>query len=273
MAESPFNRPKPQFSRQAPAAAPRKAPKPDLTISCRATNPLSLQDDLQKVFLDENQAKATTATRLFRNEELFRALAKVVLPEFFAKNRTAKFCMWSTGCSSDEEVYSLAMIALNEFEKNRRPVQMEAFGTDINPQRIGEGRLGVYGRPSRDALTQQYWTLLNRYASMDAHEVHMGDVLRTVCKFTLFDMRKCPKKHTFHFIVCNHVLQYYDGAGQKHIISNLKTVLKPGGFLYLEGITEHGLEGSGLKKLPNAQNLFVIADESKAKFSSPLFRK
>ncbi len=277
MAESPFNRSAPKFAKSAAKpAAPRTRVPPADQISCRATNPLSLQDDLNKVFLDERQAKATTATRLFRNDELFDALAKVVLADFFQKNRSGKFSMWSTGCSSGEEVYSLAMIAVQEFQKNRRPPQIEAFGTDINQNRIAEGRAGVYGRPSKDALTQQYWRLLSSLATIDDHEVHMGDLLRSICKFMLFDMRNCPKKHTFHFIVCNHVLQYYDGPGQRHIIGNLKAVLRPGGFLYLEGVTNNGLEGMGLKKLDKAQNLYIVGEKTPGAgggLSSPLFRK
>lgn len=257
--ESSFNRGDPKkhpvqrFSRPDPN-------KREASISCRATNPLSLHDDLGKVFLDENQARATTATRMFRNDELFDAMRKVVLPSFFSANRSAKFCMWSTGCSSGEEVYSMAMIALELFATAKRHPFMEAYGTDINRNRIIEAREGVYLRPARSAIDAAYWRLLASYATMTTHEIGMGDVLRQVCKFTIFDMRNRPKKHTFHFIVCNHVLQYYDAPGQQHIIANLKSVLKPGGFLYLEGLTNHGLDGSGLKKHPSAQNLFIVAE-------------
>ena len=256
----------------APAAKP--VPKaPSMQISCRATNPLSLQDDLGKVFLDENQAKATTATRLFRNDELFDA-TRMVVGEFIKSNRTGKFCMWSTGCSSGEEVYSMGMIALNEFEKNRKQPLVEAFGTDINRNRIIEARDGVYLRPSKDAFNANYWRLLNQYAVLNNSEVQMSDLLRTVCKFTIFDMRNRPKKHTFHFIVCNHVLQYYDGPGQRHIIGNLVSVLKPGGHLYLEGLTEHGLDGSGLVKLDGSPNMFVVGDKRAGGGpASPLFKK
>ncbi len=272
MAESPFNRERFKTS-AAPKAAPPK-PSQD-TISCRATNPLSLKDDLGKVFLDERQAKATTATRLFRNDELFDAIVKVAVPAFLRNNRTGKFAMWSTGCSSGEEVYSMAMIALNEFERAKRPPLMEAFGTDINRERIAEARAGVYNRPSRDSMSQAYWRLLTSHAHLDEYQVHMGDTLRSICKFTLFDMRNCPKKHTFHFIVCNHVLQYYDAPGQRHIIGNLKAVLRPGGHMYLEGVTDQGLAGCGLKKLPDAHNLYVVeaAAGGAGGLSNPLFHK
>ncbi|MDR0362780.1 MAG: hypothetical protein LBJ46_08885 [Planctomycetota bacterium] len=241
-----------------PAARP---PAPD-AISCRATNPLSLQDNLSKVFLDERQAKATTATRLFRSGEIFAALAKVALPAFFASKR-AKFTMWSAGCSSGEEVYSMAMIALNEFARaGRRPV-MEAFGTDINPRRIAEARRGAYIRPSKDAFSRNCWLLLERYARVGQHQVAMGGELLASCRFSLFDMRTRPKKHTFFFIVCNHVLQYYDSAGQRHIIENLKAVLNPGGYLYLEGVTEACIAGAGLRKAGTVPNLFAVGPDGR----------
>ena len=278
MADSPFNLgkySKPMSSRPpapgTPGARPA-APRPgsDMKISCRATNPLSLQDDLEKVFLDKNQAKATTATRLFRNDELFDA-TKRIAAEFIQSKRTGKFCMWSTGCSSGEEVYSMGMIALNEFDKAKRQPLMEAFGTDINIDRITEGRMGRYGRPGKDAFGQSHWVLLNKYAAMDNSQVQMGDLLRTVCKFAKFDMRNKPKNHTFHFIVCNHVLQYYDAPGQQHIIGNLIAVLKPGGYLYLEGVTERGLDGLNLVKLPDRPYLYQPGGGGG--FTSPLYKK
>lgn len=257
MAESSFfNRP----GNTPPTPKPAARPKQQDTISCRATNPISIHDDLHKVFLDENQAKATTATRMFRNNELWNAMTKVVLPAYFSGARGGKFTMWSSGCSSGEEVYSMALVAIAEFEKNHKPLMIEAFGTDINQNRIQEARSGRYTRPGKDAISQNQWRILGAHADMDAHEIQMGPTLMGMCKFMLFDMRNKPKKHTFNFIVCNHVLQYYDGPGQKHIIENLKAVLKPGGHLYLEGITAQALEGSGLRKLTTAQNLFVVDD-------------
>ncbi|MDR3077823.1 MAG: methyltransferase domain-containing protein [Planctomycetota bacterium] len=240
--------------------ASRPPAAPDSRISCRATNPLSLDDDLNKVFLDERQAKATTATRLFRNDDLFNAITKIIVPEYFQSSRKGRLDMWSTGCSSGEEVYSMAMIALAGFESLKRQPLLEVFGTDINRNRIAEARAGVYTRPAPGSLSQRYWRLLASHADLDDHEVRMGEPLRSICKFTLFDMRNRPKKHTFNFIVCNHVMQYYDAPGQLHIISNLKAVLKPGGRLYLEGVTEAGLAGSGLEKISGLANLYAVAD-------------
>ncbi len=256
MADSLFKK----YPASTPAPRPGAAPaQKDLQISCRATNPLSLEDDVGKVFLDETQAKATTATRLFRNDDLFEATRKLV-KEFIASGRSGKFAMWSTGCSSGEEVYSMAMIALSEFEKVRKTPLLEAFGTDINRNRIIEARNGSYNRPGKDAFNAEYWRLLNHFAEVDNSSVHMGDLLLKTCQFTLFDMRKKPKKHTFHFIVCNHVLQYYDTPGQRHIIGNLVAVLKPGGTMYLEGLTEHGLDGTGVAKVTGTSNLYRVEE-------------
>ena len=156
----------------------------------------------------------------------------------------------------------MAMIALNELERTKKTPSLflEAYGTDINSNRILEARSGVYRRPGKDAFSADYWRLLNRYAEVDNSSVHMGGLLMETCKFTLFDMRKRPKKHTFHFIVCNHVLQYYDAPGQRHIIGNLAAVLKPGGTMYLEGLTDHGLDGTSVAKIPGSSNLYSIAE-------------
>ena len=236
-----------------PLPAADQAPR----ISCRATNPLSLDDDLDKVFLDEQQARATTATRLFRNDGLFGAITERVAPEHFRSSRQGRLDMWSTGCSSGEEVYSMAMTALEEFERRKRRPFMAVFGTDINRSRIVEARAGVYTRPAQNSLSQRYWRLLASYCELDAREVRMGELVRSLCKFTLFDMRNRPKNHTFNFIVCNHVMQYYDAPGQRHIICNLKATLKPGGLIYLEGVTEEGLAGSGLKKVAGHPGLYA----------------
>ena len=246
-------------SAQSGGGYARQRPRRSSTvmISCRATNPLSITDDVSKVFLDEDQAKATTATRLFRNEEIFKAITTIIIPAFIASKRT-KLSMWSTGCSSGEEVYSMAMVAQNELDKAKRTTSLEAFGTDINRNRITEARHGLYGRPSKDAFSPIYWQLLQKYAMSDPHSIQMGDRMRTICQFALFDMRNRPKRHTFFFIVCNHVLQYYDNEGQRIILANLKSVLNPGGFLYLEGTTEGGLKESNLKKLNSVANLYSV---------------
>jgi chemotaxis methyl-accepting protein methylase len=245
----------------ADATKPGTVGKDTVRISCRVTNPLSVQDDLSKVFLDSNQAKATTATRLFRNEDLFEGLRKLVMPDVMSRRKS--MTVWSTGCSSGEEVYSLAMVALAEFAKAKRPMSaFRIFGTDISQDRINEGRSGHYGRPSANAFEPAYWTLLKRYAQVEGPSVVMGDELRSVAKFGLFDMRQKPKKHTFDFIVCNHVLQYYDNPGQLHILQNLMAVLNPGGYLYLEGITDAAVSGARIRKVQG--NFYLPPDQRDA---------
>ena len=258
-----------RFPRRAPSSAP--APRTDETprppaarsdvISCRATNPLSIHDDVSKVFIDERQAKATTATRLFRNEELFSALRDKAMPSYFRQSALSRrpFVIWSSGCSSGEEVYSLAMVALGEFAGKGTAPNLDAFGTDINRERLALARAGCYGMPSRQAIGEAYWALLLRHARLEGASVRMGDDLRARCRFGVFDMRQRPKKHTFDFIVCNHVLQYYDPPGQLHILRNLQEVLKPGGHLYLEGITDGARSAMKLQKIEGQPNLFVPA--------------
>ena len=244
-----------------PAAPPSGAPAGD-TISCRATNPLSLDDDVGRVFLDERQAKATTATRLFRNPELFAALRKRVMPAFFegaGKRRNTECHIWSAGCSSGEEAYSLAMVAMDDFHRRGLPPRVVCCGTDINPRCLAEAMAGLYGRPGPGAFGPEGWALVSRYMEPEGGGgLRVRPELRSACRFGLFDLRQKPKNHTFDFIVCNHVLQYYDPPGQRHILANFKAVLRPGGRMYLEGITRDTLRGTGFQPDGEAANLFCV---------------
>lgn len=227
------------------------------TVSSRALNPLSLDESVSDVFLDKRQAQATTATRLFRNPEIFRALREYVLQEYFTNDLGRGISIWSAGCSSGAETYSLAMAAVEEFVKNRQRPSVRVFGTDINRDRLAEAAAGVYLAPNTLLAGDGYDKLIAKYAAREGPHIRMGQAIRMHVKFGLFDMRKKPRSHTFDFIVCNHVLQYYDLTGQLHILRNLAAVLRPGGYMYIEGITANAVEPSGLRRVSGCRNLYL----------------
>lgn len=225
-------------------------------VSLRASNPIRGDENPHTVFCDVTQAKATTATRLFRNEEMFQALREIVLPPLFDDPRGLIPCIWSAGCSSGEETYSLAMVAANEFERRKRPMKLRLFGTDINPDRLALARAAEY-LCLPDTLEPKYRTLLSKYSHRQSASIAIDRRIRSCVHFGRFDIRARPKKHTFDFIVCNHVLQYYDMPGQLHILGNLTSVLRKNGHLYAEGITAPAIDGACLDRVEGFRNLFI----------------
>lgn len=218
--------------------------------STRTLRPLGADEDPLHLFTAETSRKATTATRLFRNEELFRAVAEAAGSASARKGLT----IWCAGCSSGEEAYSLAVAAHAAFEAAGGG-RLLIYGTDINTELLARARAGVYASRWQD-LHARWKQRLSRYADLHDDGLVFHDWLKRLMKFGIFDVRQRPKRHTFDFISCNHVLQYYDADGQRQIAENLLSVLRPGGHIYLEGVTPVMVDKLNLQRLPGWRNLY-----------------
>jgi SAM-dependent methyltransferase len=227
-------------------------------ISFRSTNPITRDENPHGVFCNQRQAKATTATRMFRSEEMFRAVRDIIVPHYSAKQTPGTLSIWSAGCSSGAETYSIAMTADSELKKLGKNYRLSLFGTDINPERITEAKAGEYLQPASHQLTPGYAQLLTEYTVSNCGRLKIKPEIKTLIKFGLFDIRKRPQRHIFDYIVCDHVLQYYDLEGQLEIIDIFKSVLKPGGRLYLEGLTPQSVIEAGLKHEAGYKRIFRI---------------
>lgn len=245
--------------RQAPGITPRRQSGGPLRVSSRVLNPLGHDDDPTATFCDANQAKATTATRFFRNPCLFRALREAVVPAHLARGAERNLGVWSAGCSTGEEVYSLAMAGAEALRERKQPLRLTVFGTDISPDCLRTARIGEYRHTPGTYVATGYEDAFARYGEIAGGRWRAGEALRRAVRLGRFDLRQRPTKHTFQFIVCNHVLQYYQPAAQQTILANLKAVLCLGGFLYIEGITPDAREQAGLTPVAGFRNLYVPA--------------
>lgn len=226
-------------------------------VSMRAMNPLGADENPHFTFCDRSQAKATTATRFFRSPEMFKALEELIQEQTESGKGRSHPVVWSAGCSTGAEPFSLALVLRNAFDKSRCGANWQVFGTDINPDCIAQGRAGRYLLPSDQLVPQQYRHLLLKHATRHGADIQFHDEIRRHLRFGLFDIRKPPKRHTFDFIVCNHVLQYYDEFVQQQIIQHFLSVLRPGGRLYLEGITKQTIALSPIAKLPGKRDSYI----------------
>lgn len=226
-------------------------------VSSRAMNPLSHHDDPNNTFCDQTQAKATTATQLFRSSEMLHALCDRVIPAYMERRIRKGVEIWSAGCSSGEEVYSLAVVGLNELEKRNEPARYTVFGTDISTDQLRKAKAGQYLTRSSSGTLSAYRKVLQKYALIEEDVIQMGPEVREHVKFGKFDLRCRPRQHTFDYIVCNHVFQYYDDNAQINFVRNFLAVLNPGGLLFLEGLTPRAQVGAGLRKIPEGRWLYL----------------
>jgi chemotaxis protein methyltransferase CheR len=185
---------------------------------------------------------APGVTGFFRDREHFDFIAR------FLRNRAAETTsaprLWSAGCSTGEEVYSLAMTLhplLGEIG-----LKTEILGTDINPIALRRARAACYSMadlaPVSPALAREYFSM----AMADGRLV-AAEAVRRMVRFREHNLAALPYKMAgpFAVVLCRHTLMYFDDALQSRVIRELRNHLEPDGLLVtghqedLLGIEEH----------------------------------
>ena len=180
----------------------------------------------------------TNKTEFFREPRHFEHLEWSVLPQFFDGQPTGcgeTFLVWSAGCSSGEEPYTIAMVLSDYAEKNPG-FQFVIKATDICTQVMEKGRLGIYRRESADSIPMPFRKkYLLKHRDKNNPVVRIAPEIRKLIEFRhhnlLDDISDFPSR--FHLIYCRNVIIYFDRATQKRVLENLCRRLVSGGHLFL----------------------------------------
>jgi two-component system CheB/CheR fusion protein len=169
-------------------------------------------------------------TRFFREPESFVALRTDVFPEIAKRDGEGPIRIWVPGCSTGEEVYSVA-IALLEFlgdQSGTTPIQI--FGTDVSESAIESARLGLYPQTIGGDVSIER---LRRFFSKSDGGVRIHKFVRDLCVFARQDLTRDPPFSKLDLIVCRNVLIYLGAALQGKLLGVFQYALKPSGFLML----------------------------------------
>ena len=183
---------------------------------------------------DETKALADDifihVTGFFRDPESFRALRKVVFPKLNLQRRGQTVRVWVPGCSTGEEVYSLAMLLLEAAGADAYQTKIQMFGTDISEPAVERARAGVY---SEAALRGVSPARLRRFFLRVEHGYQIDKAVRGLCIFARHDLANDPPFSRLDLISCRNVLIYAGPLLQNRMVSAFQYALKPGGFLFL----------------------------------------
>ncbi|WP_018141303.1 protein-glutamate O-methyltransferase CheR [Thioalkalivibrio sp. ALJ7] len=177
-------------------------------------------------------ALTTNLTAFFREAHHFEMLAGPVLDELGRLPRTGPLKVWSAGCSTGEEPYSIAMTLAEALPS---PDDVRILATDIDSRVVAHADAGVYdanrvtGIPSG---RQQRWLLRGKGANEG--KVKIRDELRSMVHFrqlNLFD--PWPIKGPLDVIFCRNTLIYFDKPTQKQLVERFAKVLRPEGYLVI----------------------------------------
>lgn len=171
-------------------------------------------------------------TYFFREEHQLRAFRSDILPALLAPPaRRDTLSVWSAGCSTGEEVYTIAMSARESKAFEGRAIRI--FGSDISRRCVAAARRGVYGESAFRATPPE---MRRRYFIKRPNGNHVVDDLRALCHFgyvNLLDAARAAIVGRVDIIFCRNVLIYLDEAARKRVIEMFYERLFPGGFLLL----------------------------------------
>jgi chemotaxis protein methyltransferase CheR len=173
----------------------------------------------------------TNETYFFREQNQLRAFQNEVLPQLHDGARSRrKLVIWSAGCSTGEEVYTLAILVLRSQRFTGWDVRI--VGNDISRRVLQVARTGVYREASFRAMPEEYADYFTQVTSGRS----VRPFVREICHFghfNLLDEARVAMIGRVDAIFCRNVLIYFDQASRRRVIHAFYERLEPHGYLML----------------------------------------
>jgi two-component system CheB/CheR fusion protein len=194
-------------------------------------------------------------TSFFRGPRVFEALKSTVFPSV-QKNlsREGGVRIWTPGCASGEETYSVAIALLEFLGDNASQIPIQFFGTDVSESSVVRARNGVYPENIQADVSPER---LRRFFTKAEGGYRVSKVIRDMCIFAQHNVVNDPPFSRMDLICCRNLLIYLEPVLQGKAISLFHYALRPSGFLVLGSS-----EGLGA-----TTGLFAVEDRSHKIFS------
>jgi chemotaxis protein methyltransferase CheR len=212
----------------------------------------------EEEFANLIDALTTNETYFFRESRQLRALIDEIIPDIRARRsgqgRSGPVTIWSAGCSSGEEPYSIAAMAIEAGIDPQK--ELRIYASDISRAMLARSRRGVYReasfRETSPAMRQRY------FVEKDGHHTISDDVRRCVdfIHLNLLDRSKIALLGSIDVVVCRNVIIYFDLETKKKVIETFYQKLRPGGYLLL-GHSESLINVSSAFELKHLKNDLV----------------
>ncbi len=179
-------------------------------------------------------AISTNVTYFFREDKHFDFLIATVIPELESTKKgelKRKIRIWSAGCSTGEEPYTLAITFAENMALEKQDFRILA--TDISTNVLSHARKGVY---DQERLRNVSGVLMKKYftGSRDGSRFRVHEKLASYIKFSHLNlMHDFPFKGTFDCIFCRNVMIYFDRQTQGQLVRKFSSFLNPGGYLMI----------------------------------------
>ncbi len=192
-------------------------------------------------FLDNNEqelpnfinAITTNLTSFFRENHHFEFIKNTFIPALLESNQQHRLRIWSAGCSTGEEAYSIA-ITLKEAMGNRlNSWDAKILATDLDSDVVATGKAGIY---KADRIEDLDKSMMKRWFKKHPQNglVKTADELGELITFKQLNLLEpWPMKGPFDIIFCRNVVIYFDKPTQQTLFQHYYDMLRPGGYLII----------------------------------------
>lgn len=222
----------------------------------------NFRDYVQLVERDADERSAmvvaltTNHTHFFREAHHFDHLRSTVMPWLQQRARTQPIRIWSAGCSSGEEVYTIAMCLLGPDRSASawlRGADLRLLATDLSPPVVEATQRGVYPRAAVEPVPAAYRSAWMRETGGDFVMAEEARALVTARVLNLFE--PWPMRQKYDVIFCRNVMIYFDDSAKAELEARFVDMLAPGGYLYI-GHSERIIGDAAATLIPSGQTIY-----------------
>jgi chemotaxis protein methyltransferase CheR len=206
-------------------------------------------------------ALTTNHTHFFRENHHFDHFRETTMPWLEARARRQPIRIWSAGCSSGEEVYTIAMCLLGTQAGGTAWVRngdVKLLASDLAPHVVAATTRASYAEAARGAIPEPYRGLWTRVVDGQCQIAEPARTLVTAKVLNLFE--PWPMRRAYDVIFCRNVMIYFDDAAKAELEARFVDLLAPGGYLYI-GHSER-LAGSAAQRMQTCGNTIYRKSEA-----------
>lgn len=206
-------------------------------------------------------ALTINVTEFFRDPDMYQLFRGEVLPAVMsAKQQRGQrpLRIWSAGCATGQEPYSLAMSALDAVERlGAGTVSPTIIGTDIDPAALATAKKGEY--PAKEAAHIPEPDR-RRYVEVDGDRIRMRQDVRDIVRFQYLNLFEDPPIHGVDVVFCRNVFIYFNRSDQERLLNAFWESLTRGGYLVL---------GRSERLTPQVARRFELVDSRQRIYQKP----
>jgi len=174
----------------------------------------------------------TNHTYFLRENDHFEYYKKVVLPWVDNTLRSSDLRVWSAGCSSGQEPYTLAMITRDYLSHKNKSWDSTILASDISDKVLGTAKAGIYSNEELLKIPDEWKK--KYFLHHDDENWIISDILRKGVAYRNFNLlSKFQFKKLFHSIFCRNVMIYFDLPTKNDIVQKFYDALMPGGYFFI----------------------------------------